>query len=215
MTPLTDAARTLAAMLIESTNSDSDHHQIAALRDEHDSGVENDYTAALDEALGLLTTPSATVSRVAMVEALAEAAGWAEHGYSVESRHYWRGIRDTLLVVLGVTTVIPTVTGPDTDVAALTLLGAQRRLTQRADAKSKSVPQPNKGQTWRHRVTGDRVTVLGHRGDRVVARNDKTVVELAPADFRTDYAYVSCNHDVACCATHSVHVSPHQGCVLR
>lgn len=63
----------------------------------------------------------------AVTEAKAQAAldlaeGWAQYGYTVESRAYWSGMRDTLRVLLGITTERPTASGPGTDVAALTLL---------------------------------------------------------------------------------------------
>jgi hypothetical protein len=51
---------------------------------------------------------------------LAEAEEWAEGGYSVESRAYWTGMRDTLRVLLGITTKPPTCSVDDP--AALTLL---------------------------------------------------------------------------------------------
>jgi hypothetical protein len=55
-------------------------------------------------------------------EALDLAEGWARYGYTVESRAYWRGMRDTLRVLLGVTTEAPRLTGAGTDQAASTLL---------------------------------------------------------------------------------------------
>lgn len=65
----------------------------------------------------------ATVSAAQMEHALRVAEGWAEDGYTQSSRDYWRGMRDTLRVLLGRTTERPTVTGPGADVAADTLLG--------------------------------------------------------------------------------------------
>lgn len=62
------------------------------------------------------------VSKAQMQAALDTAEGWAEHGYSPESKQYWTGMRDTLRVLLGVTTERPMSTGPGTDVAADTLL---------------------------------------------------------------------------------------------
>lgn len=55
-------------------------------------------------------------------QALDLAEGWAQYGYTVESRAYWRGMRDTLRVLLGVTTEAPRESGPGADVAAMTLL---------------------------------------------------------------------------------------------
>lgn len=63
------------------------------------------------------------VSRAQMESALRTAEGWAEDGYTEEGRAYWCGMRDTLRVILGITTERPISTGPGTDVAADTLLG--------------------------------------------------------------------------------------------
>lgn len=53
---------------------------------------------------------------------LAEAETWSEGGYTETSRTYWQGMRDTLRAILGITTEIPSVTGPGADIAALLLL---------------------------------------------------------------------------------------------
>lgn len=63
----------------------------------------------------------------ALPKALEEAETWAKHGYSPESRAYWEGMRDTLRVLMGLTTEAPTGTGPGTDVAAFVILGALRK----------------------------------------------------------------------------------------
>jgi hypothetical protein len=52
--------------------------------------------------------------------ALDEAEAWAEDGYTAESRAYWEGMRDTLRVLLGITTQFPAVSTDDA--AATTLL---------------------------------------------------------------------------------------------
>jgi len=53
-------------------------------------------------------------------EALDQAELWSVHGYSAASRAYWQGMRDTLRVVLGVTTDPPMMTADDA--AACTIL---------------------------------------------------------------------------------------------
>lgn len=76
------------------------------------------------------TTPAIVpVSTEAMHETLERATFWAEHGYTDRSKAYWSGIRDTLQVMLGITTERPGATGPDCDVAAEELLSAEFRLT--------------------------------------------------------------------------------------
>lgn len=74
------------------------------------------------------TATSATFTKVPvsperLQSALADAELWAEHGYSQRSRDYWTAMRDTLRVMLGKTTEAPTMTGPEADIAALTILG--------------------------------------------------------------------------------------------
>lgn len=73
----------------------------------------------------------APVSEDALRAALERAEAWSEDGYTETSKAYWSGIRDTLRVVLGITTEAPTSTGPDCDVAALEILGAQHRYDQK------------------------------------------------------------------------------------
>jgi hypothetical protein len=68
-----------------------------------------------DSMLGAVTEAKAW-------QALDLAEGWATYGYTRESRAYWTGMRDTLRVLLGVTTEAPRESGPGTDVAAMTLL---------------------------------------------------------------------------------------------
>lgn len=58
----------------------------------------------------------------ALQRAYEDAAAWAEYGYTQSSRDYWRGMRDTLAVLLGHTTVRPGTTGEGTDAAATTML---------------------------------------------------------------------------------------------
>jgi hypothetical protein len=41
------------------------------------------------------------------------AAGWARNGNTTLSRSYWSGMRDTLAVLLGITTSVPSVTSDD------------------------------------------------------------------------------------------------------
>lgn len=57
-----------------------------------------------------------------LVQGLETATVWAEYGYTNDSRNYWRGIRDTLRVVLGHTRMRPRRTGPGCDNAADVLL---------------------------------------------------------------------------------------------
>ena len=66
-------------------------------------------------------------SRTALETALQEAEGWAEDGYSDTSCAYWAGMRDTLKVLLGYTTEVPTATGTSVDAAAISILGAEQR----------------------------------------------------------------------------------------
>ena len=77
------------------------------------------------------STFTAPVSEAAAREALDTAETWAQHGYSDGSKEYWRGTRDTLRVLLGITTVKRVATGPGCDAAADALLGAQFRLSRR------------------------------------------------------------------------------------
>lgn len=65
---------------------------------------------------------TASVTRTQAEAAYAEAKAWAEVGYTPESKAYWQGMRDTLAVILGITTKPPTVTGPGADIAADLLL---------------------------------------------------------------------------------------------
>lgn len=55
---------------------------------------------------------------------LEQAEIWSDGGYSESSRSYWQGMRDTLRVILGVTTQVPGVSVDDA--AAFTLLGGRR-----------------------------------------------------------------------------------------
>lgn len=91
-----------------------------------------DWTEALETADAILASgfgqPPAVDSR-ALTESLGTAEGWAEHGYTEHGQAYWSGMRDTLRVVLGITTVAPTSSQADT--AAYTILGAQQRLTRK------------------------------------------------------------------------------------
>lgn len=65
----------------------------------------------------------------ALNESLGTAEGWSEHGYTDGSKSYWTGMRDTIRVVLGITTEVPT--GSASDAAAFTILGAQGRLNRK------------------------------------------------------------------------------------
>lgn len=67
-------------------------------------------------------TTAVPVEISTMRSALADATCWADPKMGSERHEYWRGMRDTLRVMLGITTVQPTETGPDTDVAAFLLL---------------------------------------------------------------------------------------------
>jgi len=78
------------------------------------------------------TESTVPVTRNALASAWAEANGWAEHGYTEVSRSYWRGMRDTLGVLLGYTTERPTVTGPGADIAADVLLRHQHLRSREA-----------------------------------------------------------------------------------
>lgn len=68
------------------------------------------------------------LASTALHEALEEVTGWAVHGYSETSRSYYEGVRDTLRIVLGITTEIPAEAGMDP--AAVYILGAQHRARQ-------------------------------------------------------------------------------------
>jgi hypothetical protein len=65
----------------------------------------------------------ARLDRDALTASYREAVSWAEHGYSATSRSYWQGMRDTLAVILGITTAPPTVSCDD---AAATVLLRRR-----------------------------------------------------------------------------------------
>lgn len=71
-----------------------------------------------------------------MRSALVDAEALADHGHSERSRAYHEGIRDTLRVLLGVVTEAPTVTGPETNIAALYLLRGVPESTSRRDGSS-------------------------------------------------------------------------------
>lgn len=67
------------------------------------------------------------VSQSTLEHAYEEASAWAEDGYSEKSRAYWSGMRDTLAVILGKTTAMPSETGPGSDVAAVVMLSQEAR----------------------------------------------------------------------------------------
>lgn len=73
----------------------------------------------------LATNTVVPLHGTALHEALEEATGWSEHGYSPDSKAYWTGMRDTLRVVLGITTEKPRDTTADP--AAFSILSAQYR----------------------------------------------------------------------------------------
>lgn len=88
---------------------------------------------ALDFAETLLRDHNvAPMNEAVLREALSTAEGWAKGGYSDGSKDYWAGMRDTLRIVLGITTEVPAAT-PDghVDAAAITILGAQQRQTRK------------------------------------------------------------------------------------
>lgn len=131
MTKFSTLKHTLAALILDARSDEGlDHTEIAALRDAHEVDPHGAYAQAYEEAHAMLTGPEA-ITRAAMAEALHEATVWSEHGYTDKSRYYWRGMRDTLRVVLGITTTTPSCTGLDSDSAAFSLLGAQERITRR------------------------------------------------------------------------------------
>lgn len=71
--------------------------------------------------------PRAAVKHVTeeqLRRSLEQAEIWADNGYSETSRSYWQGMRDTLRVILGVTTKMPGCSVDDA--AATTLLGGPR-----------------------------------------------------------------------------------------
>lgn len=86
---------------------------------------------AIDFAETLLREHAVTpMNEAALREALADADGWAENSSTETGRAYYAGMRDTLRVVLGITTERPRITGPDSDVAADLIIGAQQRQTR-------------------------------------------------------------------------------------
>lgn len=103
----------------------------------------------------------------------------------------------------------------------------QRRTALYADTARRDgappPPFPNAGQRWRHRHSGEVLTVLGRRLHAWLLAGSfdaetgaaVDVVEVSLDEHATTYAYVDCNHDTYCCSSHAVHVSPHRGCALR
>jgi hypothetical protein len=89
------------------------HEQMVQLAHE----IEDDDVA---ERLIHLATRVRSLERGMDAEALRTAETWAEGGYTAESRAYWRGMRDTLRVLRGVTKRSPRNSGDDA--AATTLL---------------------------------------------------------------------------------------------
>ena len=76
-------------------------------------------------------------------------------------------------------------------------------------------PTPNAGQTWAHRVTGDRVVLAGRKTLAWVLRGPDGHYEIPVEDLGETYAWVGCDHVDHCCPAHAVHVTPHRGCLLR
>lgn len=77
--------------------------------------------------------------------------------------------------------------------------------------------QPSRGQTWRHKTSGEEIVLVGRSSFwGVYAKNKPSeVYRLDPLKLFQDYEFVICNHAMACCTLHGTHTSPHQGCVLR
>ena len=75
-----------------------------------------------DELLAHLWERRSAVTLESMHAGEVTASGWTVHGYSPESQAYWQGMRDTLRVILGITTEPPRHTGEGADVAADELL---------------------------------------------------------------------------------------------
>lgn len=68
-----------------------------------------------------ITDLNSPESREKLRAAYLEAKTWAAGGYSQSSRDYWTGMRDTLAVLVGVTTAAPM--DSTEDAAATKLLG--------------------------------------------------------------------------------------------
>lgn len=121
----------LAAVLMHEQGFDDT--AITFYREHHGTGSNREYWAEFleiaDAILAVGFSRASVIDRTALTDALDTSEGWSEHGYTETSKAYWTGMRDTLRVVLGITTEVPTVTGPGTDTAALMILGAQQRLT--------------------------------------------------------------------------------------
>lgn len=128
----TDRAALAAVLMREQGFDDS---TIAFYRERSGTGSNREYWAeALETADAILAvgfTRASVIERAALTEALETADNWSEFGSSEVGRATWSGIRDTLRVVLGITTERPRVTGPGTDIAADTILGAQYRLNRK------------------------------------------------------------------------------------
>jgi hypothetical protein len=130
LTPMTDRERLAAVLMSEQGFDDK---SIAFYRAKSGTGSNREYWAeALETADAILDagfSRGSAVGTAALTEALETAEGWAEHGYTEGSKSYWTGMRDTIRVVLGITTEAPT--GSATDPAAFTIIGAQHRLNRK------------------------------------------------------------------------------------
>ena len=86
--------------------------------------------AAKNPGVNQSTTGPAMVSDERVRKAGEHAVVWATGGYTDTSRAFREGMRDTLAVLLGITTAPPMVSTDDA--AALVLLGGRRRKATRA-----------------------------------------------------------------------------------
>lgn len=82
--------------------------------------------------------------------------------------------------------------------------------------------RPNLGDSYRCKSTGLTFVVGGRRskarscllhdanGPGREVRDYVTLDELA-----TQYEFIGCDHQAACCDTHGTHTTPHMGCIFR
>lgn len=71
------------------------------------------------------------------------------------------------------------------------------------------------GATYRL-ATGEEACLLGARSNRVILEDAGGSFQVARSEFEEKYELTDKHdHDNYCCPQHSLHVSPHRGCVLR
>lgn len=72
------------------------------------------------------------------------------------------------------------------------------------------------GATYKQTATGEEARLLAARSKRVILENSSGAFEVARIEFDENYELTNKHdHDNYCCGEHSVHVSPHRGCILR